>query len=80
LLGCKDVIKLISAYLDGEIDAETKRRIEDHLKGCRRCKVVFDSTRRTIELYCDGKPLPLPADVRERLHEALRRRWREKVN
>jgi anti-sigma factor RsiW len=78
-LGCKGVVKLISGYLDGEIDAKTKRRIENHLKGCRRCKVVFDSTRRTIQLYCDGRLFPLPADVRERLHQALRRKWREKV-
>jgi hypothetical protein len=35
---------------------------------------VFDTTRKTIELYCDGKLFPLPEDVRARLHEALRRR------
>jgi hypothetical protein len=35
---------------------------------------VFDTTRKTIELYCDGKLFPLPDEVRNRLHEALKRR------
>jgi hypothetical protein len=40
--------------------------------------VVLDSTRTTIELYCDGKLFQLPADVRDRLHAALRQRLQER--
>jgi hypothetical protein len=38
---------------------------------------VFDTTKKTIELYCDGKIFPLPDDVRTRLHEALRRKLQQ---
>jgi hypothetical protein len=41
---------------------------------------VFDSARKTIELYCDGRLFPLPLEVRDRLHRALRRRWEEKAS
>jgi anti-sigma factor RsiW len=78
-VNCKEVIREISTYLDGELDAGLKQALEAHLKMCHDCKVVFDTTRKTIELYCDGKLFPLPETVHRRLHEVLRRRWQEKV-
>jgi anti-sigma factor RsiW len=79
LLNCNDCLEQISNYLDGEIDANLKRMLEEHLGLCWHCKVVFDSTRKTIELYCDGKLFELPIAVRDRLHAALRRRWDERA-
>lgn len=79
MLNCKDCIQQISSYLEGEMEPELKRHLEEHLKRCHHCHVVFDSTRKMIELYCDGKLFPLPAEVRDHLHQALRRRWEEKM-
>ena len=73
-MDCQNVIQQISNYLDEEMDSGLKTRLEAHLKMCHHCQVVFDSTRKTIELYCDGRLFPLPDDVRERLHEVLRRK------
>jgi anti-sigma factor RsiW len=79
LFDCKNAIQEISSYLDGDLDPDLKRDLEGHLKGCHHCKAVVDTTRKTIELYCDGKLFPLPEGVRSRLHEALRRKWEERV-
>ncbi len=78
-MSCEKTIRDISKYLDGDIDEELKRELEVHLKMCHHCQVVFDTTRKTIELYCDGKLFPLPSAVRDRLHEALRRKWQERA-
>jgi len=78
LFTCEKVITEISNYLDGDLDEDLKRSLEAHINKCQHCRVVFDTTRKTIELYCDGKLFPLPDDVRARLHEAIRRRWRER--
>ena len=75
MLNCKKVLLEISNYLDGDLEEDLKRNIETHIRMCRHCKVVFDTTRKTIELYCDGKLFTLPEDVRARLHESLRRKW-----
>ena len=80
MLNCKKVLLEISNYLDGNLDEDLKRNIETHVRMCRHCKVVFDTTRKTIELYCDGKLFVLPDDVRARLHESLRRKWQTKQN
>jgi anti-sigma factor RsiW len=74
LLNCKKAVNQLSSYLEGELDEELKQTLEAHLGKCHHCHAVFDTTRKTIELYCDGKLFPLPGDVRSRLHAALRRR------
>lgn len=73
-MNCKKAIKELSGYLDGELDAVLKQTLEAHLTYCNHCHAVYDSCKKTIELYCDGKLFSLPDDVRTRLHEALKRR------
>ncbi len=76
---CKNCLHQISDYLDGQMDPDLKRMLEEHLIFCHSCKVVLDSTRATIELYCDGKLFQLPTDVRDRLHSALRQKLRDRL-
>ena len=42
-----------------------------HLEDCEDCGIVVDTTRRTIEMYCNMEPAPLPAEVKQRLQRAL---------
>lgn len=76
-MNCKNAINQITGYLDGNLDEELKKVLEGHLDRCHHCHAVFDTTKKTIELYCDGKIFPLPDDVRTRLHEALRRKLQQ---
>lgn len=76
---CKEAFQEISKYFDGELSVEFKQVLDQHLCKCSHCKVVFDTTRKTIELYCDGKLFPMPDAVRDRLHTALRRKFAEKT-
>jgi len=73
-VNCRGLIREISAYLDGELSPELLAEIEVHLERCKDCRVIVDTTRKTIEIYYRAQPLPLPTDVRERLHQALSKR------
>jgi hypothetical protein len=75
-VNCQDVFREISNYLDGDLAPELKRAIEAHSCGCHHCEVVVNTTRKTIELYCDGRLFALPFEVRERLHVVLRQKCR----
>ena len=77
-MNCKSVIREISDYIDGELDLSVKQELERHLEDCEDCKMVVDQTRLTVEVFCDSKPVELPGDVKSRLHEALRRKLKEK--
>jgi anti-sigma factor RsiW len=74
VLNCKKALGEVSNYLDGELDEELKRTLEAHLNKCHKCYALFDTTQKTIEIYCDDKLFALPDDVRTRLHEALKRK------
>lgn len=69
---------MLNDYVDGGIDPGVCEQFEKHLAGCNPCKVVVDNIRKTITLYKEGEPYELPLQFRERLHSALRARWREK--
>ena len=47
---CQEVVELLSAYLDGELDPLTLERVEIHLAGCDGCTMVVEELRETIRL------------------------------
>ncbi len=76
-MDCKRLLQQMNLHIDGELDPELCRQLEAHLKGCERCRIVLDTTRKTIDLFCDNDPVDLPEDVSLRLHQALRARWKK---
>ena len=77
-MNCKGIIREISDYLDGELELSAKQELERHLEDCEDCKMVVDQTRLAVDVFCDSKPIELPADVKFRLHDTLRRKLHEK--
>jgi anti-sigma factor RsiW len=75
-VNCKKVIHELTSYLDGVLDSEMRADLELHLSRCSDCRVVVDTTRKTIQIFCNSEPVPLPDDVRKRLHSALLDRFR----
>lgn len=49
--GCEDLVKYLSDYIDHNLDDELAQAARAHLETCRNCRVVLDSTQRTILLY-----------------------------
>ena len=65
-------------YVDGAVDPAICEEFEEHLAGCNPCQVVVDNIRKTISLFKAGQPYPMPPEFHDRLHQALRARWKEK--
>ncbi|HPS41892.1 MAG TPA: zf-HC2 domain-containing protein [Anaerolineaceae bacterium] len=69
---CKGYLTRFSEYIDGELPEDVCRMIEDHLKECSNCTIVYNTLLRTVELYHE---LPqgeqLPDGVRSRLFKRL---------
>lgn len=71
-ISCKDLWASISDYIDGELNEEFRKKIEEHMCDCEHCRVVVDTTSKTIYLYrCETQETQLPDDVRGRLLETL---------
>jgi anti-sigma factor RsiW len=70
-VNCKRLIVRLKDYFDEDFDPGLRAEIEKHLADCEDCRVVVDTTRKTIEIYCRAEALPLPEETREKLHQAL---------
>ena len=70
-MNCRGVIRELSGYLDGDLPSSLLSELEIHLKRCEDCRLIVDTTRKTIEIYCNAEPIPIPEDVRIRLHQTL---------
>ena len=70
-MSCKNTLIQLSDFLDGDLDPALAEELKQHLIACDDCRVVVDTTRQTIQLYCNAEPIPLPEDVEKRLQQAL---------
>ena len=46
-ISCKEVVELITAYLDGALPADTAQRVEEHLALCDPCVRFVEQLRVT---------------------------------
>lgn len=74
---CQDLLAVLNEYVDGTVDPSVCEEFEKHMAGCNPCQIVVDNIRKTITLYKEGQPCEMPQAFRQRLHETLRRRWKE---
>ena len=74
MLTCKDFLNELSDYLDENLDAEVRAKLEEHITECPNCWVIADTTRKTIKIYKGMDPYPIPHDVESRLMKALERK------
>jgi len=49
-LTCKELVELVTDYLDGALGADHQRRFEGHLAGCGGCRRHLAGFRETIRL------------------------------
>ena len=62
----------LSQYLDGELAAGERARVEEHVRWCPECRRVLESLRRTVEGLM-GLRVATPESVATGVIERLRR-------
>ncbi len=70
---CARLLQQVSEYLDQELDAATCSVIEAHCRECQDCAGVVEGLRRTVGLCREPRGRPLPAAVKAKAQEAIRR-------
>jgi anti-sigma factor RsiW len=68
---CKDVVKLLSDYIDGECSSEDRALIDVHLADCPECITFVNTFRKSISMAKNMLYVDIPNDLRTRLHKAL---------
>ena len=70
-ISCEHVWREISNYIDDDVDAQLRARIEAHLKVCSHCTAVLDGARNIVRLVAVGQSFDIPRGFSERLRERI---------
>src|SRR5262249_12819719 len=74
-MSCRELVKLITDYLEGDLPRRDRRRFEHHIRGCDGCTTYLEQMREPIRLAGVLREDDLPAAAREELL-AVFRDWR----
>jgi anti-sigma factor RsiW len=47
---CRDLVELVTDYLEDRLSARDKARFEEHLAQCELCRTYLDQFRQTIRI------------------------------
>ena len=71
-ISCAEVFQELSNYIDGGVDPELRRRMEEHFRTCEHCTAVLDGMRNVVRLVGDSRTFDLPVGFSDRLKKRLR--------
>jgi anti-sigma factor RsiW len=74
---CRELVEVVTDYLEGTLPAGDKRRLEEHLVECPYCMEYIDQMRKTIAALGELTEDSIGAEKRGELLEAFRG-WRER--
>ena len=70
-ISCSDVRRELANYMEDDVDAELRSRIERHFRECDGCYALYDSIRKVVRLVGSTEVIELPAGFSRRLYERL---------
>ena len=77
-ISCLDVWRELSNYVDNDVPADLRARMEAHFKECNHCTALLDGTRNVVRLVGDGQAFDLPSGFSDRLKQRLTEATRKK--
>lgn len=72
---CRQVVELMTDYLEGNLAARDRDRFEEHIAGCDGCRAYLAQLQTTREMVGRIANEPMPVSVERELIEAFRN-WR----
>ena len=74
---CEELLAMLNEYVKSTIDPAVCVEFEKHITKMNPCQ-VRGYCRKTITLYKDGQPYAMPVQFRDRMHDGLRKKRKEK--
>lgn len=71
-LDCDELVELVTAYLDGALDVDTRERFDLHLAECDGCENYLQQFRSTVNTLGRITEADLDPGFRDRLMESFR--------
>ncbi len=75
---CKEVVELMTAYLEGSLSEADRARFDKHIGGCDGCTAYLEQMRTTLRLLGRIADEAIPAHMEADLVSAFRG-WRSSL-
>jgi anti-sigma factor RsiW len=75
-MNCKELVELVTDYLEGALPPGDRNRFEKHLRECPDCGTYLDQMRQTVRALGRLSEDLVPAEAKETLLETFRN-WKQ---
>lgn len=72
MMTCRELVELVTEFLEERLDAATEERFREHLAMCDGCERYLDQVRQTIDTLGELRTEMLPGEVKDALLTAFR--------
>lgn len=72
VLSCREIVELVTDYLEGDLDADTMTALETHLDLCPGCARYVEQIGETVSTLGEVSSENLTAEAQAGLLEAFR--------
>jgi len=79
-MNCGEIKELLSEYVDGVLDGETKALVDEHLSTCKDCEEELASLKTLVNELGSLESVAPPGDFLDQLHERMEQpSWFSKI-
>jgi anti-sigma factor RsiW len=75
-LACRELVEIITDYLEGALPPTDVARFEEHIAGCGGCTAYLEQMRQTVSVVGRLREEDIPTPVMDELLEAFRA-WKQ---
>ena len=70
-LDCNEVRRELVGYMEGDLTAELRMRVDHHLRNCKHCTAIYDGAANVVRLIGQEDAIELPKGFSRRLYQRL---------
>jgi anti-sigma factor RsiW len=75
---CRQVVELMTDYLEGALSAADRARFEEHIAGCDGCQAYLAQLATTRRVLCKLADEPIPPGLQAELVKTFRN-WKSTI-
>lgn len=70
-IACEEVRLELASYMEDDVPAELRQRIENHFLTCDGCYAIYDGLRKIVRLVGSNDVIELPPGFSCRLYQRI---------
>ena len=71
MITCEEFFAEFADYMENQVLPEVRQELELHLSQCRACRVLYDSSSKTVKIVTESNSFELPQNVSESMIERV---------